>query len=328
MEDSGIGIAKNVIPILFQAFQQADTTTSREHGGTGLGLAISKSVMSIHTQNCRVSADVSGRQLIELMDGTVNLESDLGKGTKITVVVPFAKSARTAAKVLRRPSQRSRGSGSSNSSLTAAATSPDVTPQRTLSDDARSSRSSRGPSPTISENGDGVMMAATAANQQSSLTGAGLAGALEGAHSSAEAAAAGAGAVSSPPLNDIALARPLLKPERLLSQQQTSFATVTSSHDSDSFPAPPSAAENVKSTKQEIKTSKQSAAVPLDRSSIWILLAEDNELNAEIFTRGMKRMGFNVKAVGNGKEFLDALPEREWDLALLDCHMPVSLDTI
>lgn len=44
VEDSGIGIAKNVVPMLFQAFQQADSTTSREHGGTGLGLAISKRV--------------------------------------------------------------------------------------------------------------------------------------------------------------------------------------------------------------------------------------------------------------------------------------------
>lgn len=44
VEDSGIGIAKNVMPLLFQAFQQADSTTSRQHGGTGLGLAISKRV--------------------------------------------------------------------------------------------------------------------------------------------------------------------------------------------------------------------------------------------------------------------------------------------
>lgn len=44
VEDSGIGIAQNVVPLLFQAFQQADSTTSREHGGTGLGLAISKRV--------------------------------------------------------------------------------------------------------------------------------------------------------------------------------------------------------------------------------------------------------------------------------------------
>lgn len=44
VEDSGIGIAKDVVPLLFQAFQQADSTTSRQHGGTGLGLAISKRV--------------------------------------------------------------------------------------------------------------------------------------------------------------------------------------------------------------------------------------------------------------------------------------------
>lgn len=254
------------------------------------------------------------------MNGTVNLESDLGKGTKITVVVPFAKSARSAVDVLRRPSQRSRGSGSSNSSLTAAATSPDVTPQRTLSDDAHSSR---GTSPTVSENGDGVMMAATAANQQTSLSGAGLAGAIEGSHNVSEAAAAGAGAISSPTLSASVLSRPKLDPERLLSQQQTSFAPVTSSHNSHDT-APPSVASNIKSTRKDIKDGKHAQLPPLDRSSIWILLAEDNALNSEIFTRGMTRMGFNVKAVANGREFLDALPERDWDLALLDCHMPVS----
>ena len=53
VEDSGIGIAKNVLPILFQAFQQADSTTSREHGGTGLGLLISKSVCPVLLTRCR-----------------------------------------------------------------------------------------------------------------------------------------------------------------------------------------------------------------------------------------------------------------------------------
>lgn len=52
VEDSGIGIAKTVLPILFQAFQQADSTTSREHGGTGLGLLISKSVCGVLASVC------------------------------------------------------------------------------------------------------------------------------------------------------------------------------------------------------------------------------------------------------------------------------------
>lgn len=260
------------------------------------------------------------------MAGTVTLESDLGKGTKITVVVPFAKSARTGAGVLRRPSQRSRGSGSSSSSLTAAATSPDVAPQRTPSD---GTRSSGGSSPVIPEEdeGEGVMMAATAANQQSSLSAAGLAGAVAGSANPAEAAAAGAAAISPPPLNDPALAQPILArpgPDRVMSQQQTSFAPVYSPSDaSAASEAPATTAANVAEMKKAVHDSRQPALPPLDRSSIWILLAEDNALNQEIFTRGMTRMGFNVKAVGNGQEFLDAMPEREWDLALLDCHMPV-----
>jgi len=193
-----------------------------------------------------------------------------------------------------------------------------MAPQRNPSDDARSSRGA--PSPNPSELEDSVMMAATAANQQSSLTGAGVAGAVAGASNPAQAAAAGADAVGSPtPLNvpGVAASKPA-GPLRTLSQKQTSFAPVTSlSHSSPDAHSPPLFA----AVKQDGRQASESQ--PLDRSSIWILLAEDNALNAEIFTRGMTRMGFNVKAVVNGQEFLDAVTERDWDLALLDCHMPV-----
>ena len=189
------------------------------------------------------------------MAGTVTMESEFGKGTKITVLVPFAKSARTAAEVLRRPSQRSRGSASSTSSLTAAATSPDIAPQRTPSD---GTRSAGGSSPVIPEDdeGEGVMMAATAANQQSSLTAAGLAGAIAGSTNPAEAAASGAGAISPPPLNDPALAHPILArpiPERVMSQQQTSFAPISASQDApplDKLPA--TTAANVAEMKKAV----------------------------------------------------------------------------
>ena len=63
--DSGIGIAKEKQDKLFQSFSQVDMSTSRKYGGTGLGLNICK-------------------QLIELMGGDIQVESDKGKGTSFS----------------------------------------------------------------------------------------------------------------------------------------------------------------------------------------------------------------------------------------------------
>ena len=86
VRDTGIGVSDVKKASIFEAFTQADMSTTRNYGGTGLGLTISKS-------------------LVEMMGGTIWLESQLGQGSTFHFKLPLDKSPRTSRPDLSRPGQ-------------------------------------------------------------------------------------------------------------------------------------------------------------------------------------------------------------------------------
>ncbi|MCK6693931.1 MAG: ATP-binding protein [Thermoanaerobaculia bacterium] len=74
VRDTGAGIPPEKLPHIFDRFYQADNSTTRKGDGTGIGLTLTK-------------------ELVELMDGSITVQSEPGKGTEFTVVLPVTREA-------------------------------------------------------------------------------------------------------------------------------------------------------------------------------------------------------------------------------------------
>jgi signal transduction histidine kinase/PleD family two-component response regulator len=84
VSDTGVGIQEEKLAAIFEAFQQADGTTSRKYGGTGLGLSIS-------------------REIARLLGGEIQVSSKLGQGSRFTFFLPIGERALESAPLDEQP---------------------------------------------------------------------------------------------------------------------------------------------------------------------------------------------------------------------------------
>jgi signal transduction histidine kinase len=84
VKDTGIGIGREMVPVIFEKFRQVDSSDNRQHEGMGLGLYIVK-------------------QFVDLLGGTIGVESELGRGSVFRVVLPCASPAASPTRIAVEP---------------------------------------------------------------------------------------------------------------------------------------------------------------------------------------------------------------------------------
>ena len=283
--DTGIGIPPEGIDRLFKVFSQVDASTTRRFGGTGLGLAISK-------------------QLVELMGGRIGVQSEPGKGSTFWFTVP-----------LRRPTAAPAAPHSLSGRRVLVA-EPNPTQRRILQNQltAWGARVS-----AVASGRAAVDLArAEAAAGQPFAVAVVDADLPDLAGAALVAAVRDGGAARDLPLILTCGVRARIDPADAAAH---GFAAglpkpVRQSHLFDAVIAAVVALPPVASAVT------LAAATAVDARPNRILLVEDVEVNQFIATEMLARGGYTADVASNGREAVEAVARRPYDLVLMDCQMP------
>ncbi len=296
VSDTGIGLSEDAIRTLFQAFVQADGSTTRKFGGTGLGLAISK-------------------QLVELMGGEIGVESGIGQGSTFWFTVRLPKQPILLADedaVSEPPADFSAaralivGSSGTGEVLREQLASwgmgvHALTDGRealgTLQEAANTGRAYHLLLADAQLAGmDGPVLAQTIKNDPALAATRVIILLAPGQRST----------FSSGDGSDIAAC--LSKPVKRSQLRDVLLSLLAAA----SRPAP--------APKMRLKPVP--TVRPLKGKGVRVLIAEDNQVNQKVVIKQLEKIGYKADAVANGAEALEATAKVAYDLVLMDCQMP------
>jgi PAS domain S-box-containing protein len=288
VKDTGIGIAAEQLPRLFQSFMQVDASTTRKYGGTGLGLAISK-------------------RLAELMGGGVSVQSELGQGSVfgVHVLVQVAAHAQ-APEFLRRDVPALRGkrvlivddNQTNRRILTKLTMLWGMHPATLPSGIEAIDRLRHG------ETFDVALFDMS----MPELDGIALAAEIRRTHPAERLPIVMLTSLGQRPglaqEQPVGLAACLSKPIKAGMLYDTLVTVVEGARSGQAAPAP-----------------ERAAPGPAPQA-LRLLVAEDNAVNQRVMLRLVQHLGHSAEVAGNGREAVQLAARRRYDVVLMDIQMP------
>ncbi len=290
VSDTGIGLTEEQMGRLFQAFEQADASTTRQHGGTGLGLAISK-------------------KLAQLMGGDVGVTSELGKGSTFWFTAYLGKGEARARRI---DSAELRGRR--------VLIIDDNAQAREIESSMLTSMTFKVDEAPSGQEGIEMVQQAAARNEPYDIVFVdwqmpGLDGIETGKRIRALPG------IAAPP--HLVMVTAYGREEVMKQAEEASFDNLLIK------PVTPSmlfdsAVQALGSDRQTVREVEKMPEVNLDQlRGARVLLVEDNELNQEVAMGLLETTHMSIDVADNGEIAVRMVGEHDYDLVLMDMQMPV-----